>query len=253
MHCHKRREDGHAASQALLAQSDIFQVQPGQPHRITNADQKAAVFMLLQGAANSICGHKGIRVPSPSITVAVVVRPGAAGRQRSRSSRRRGSGCSSGRARNSKRSVDVRFGAHSGLNSDTTALPKSAPLAELSSRKGAHSFQRQVLPLNSNRSALVDQLLTGTSTRPLRSGDGLERNNLIEGALKQHPAPRFRGLMNGISDDRLCIRPVIRGGAKFERPERSSSIGRVILSRSHFRLRRRRRKFLKSVAMKECV
>jgi quercetin dioxygenase-like cupin family protein len=34
--------------EALLAQSDTFQVQPGRPHRITNGDQKSAVFTLLQ-------------------------------------------------------------------------------------------------------------------------------------------------------------------------------------------------------------
>lgn len=35
--------------EVLLAQSDIFQVQPGRPHRVTNPGQKPAVFMLLQG------------------------------------------------------------------------------------------------------------------------------------------------------------------------------------------------------------
>jgi quercetin dioxygenase-like cupin family protein len=33
--------------EVLLAQSDIFQVQPGRPHRVTNAGQEPAVFMLL--------------------------------------------------------------------------------------------------------------------------------------------------------------------------------------------------------------
>ena len=35
--------------EALLTQIDIFQVQPGRPHRVTNAGLKPAVFMLLQG------------------------------------------------------------------------------------------------------------------------------------------------------------------------------------------------------------
>jgi len=35
--------------EVLLAQSDIFQVQPARPHRVTNAGQTPAVFILLQG------------------------------------------------------------------------------------------------------------------------------------------------------------------------------------------------------------
>lgn len=35
--------------EVLLAQSDIFQVQPARPHRVTNPGQKPAVFLLLQG------------------------------------------------------------------------------------------------------------------------------------------------------------------------------------------------------------